>query len=316
MEKVQQSRFYGEYYGHQLKDLDVVHSYFRKNNHSLIFLAGDSSLDNKFWFSDKAPAINGYENVLLPPVSKQDIAYCMNVDIVERNLPIRLAVVNCAVEESTVESRCYNSLLPQDHFLQENLRSDDIVVVSVGGNDIALRPTCCTILNTLNLICGTTQYCVNNCSCGCSIQSEGFCFGFLSNFCSCPPGMGYFVHLFSTKIKSYVNNLVSKTKPKLILICMIYYLDEKPGNSWAEPMLRLLGYNSNPAKLQSVIRQIFRLATKTIIIPGTRVVAVPLFEVLDGTVSSDYVQRVEPSASGGHKMAHFIIEKILTILEI
>jgi len=34
---------------------------------SVVYLAGDSSLDNKDWFSDTHEALNGYETVLTPP---------------------------------------------------------------------------------------------------------------------------------------------------------------------------------------------------------------------------------------------------------
>ncbi len=33
---------------------------------------------------------------------------------------------------------------------------------------------------------------------------------------------------------------------------MLYFLDEKPGDGWADGTLRALGYNSNPGKLQTV----------------------------------------------------------------
>mmetsp|Transcript_31136 Transcript_31136/g.47234 ORF Transcript_31136/g.47234 Transcript_31136/m.47234 type:complete len:83 (+) Transcript_31136:1497-1745(+) len=41
-------------------------------------------------------------------------------------------------------------------------------------------------------------------------------------------------------------------------------------------------------------------------IPGSEVIPVPLFNVLDGKKSEDYVARVEPSAIGGKKMAEFL----------
>jgi len=41
------------------------------------------------------------------------------------------------------------------------------------------------------------------------------------------------------------------------------------------------------------------------------VVAVPLFHALDGKTSSDYVSRVEPSVTGGEKMARLIVDAIL-----
>ena len=36
----------------------------------------------------------------------------------------------------------------------------------------------------------------------------------------------------------------------------------------------------------------------------------PLFNVLDGKCSDDYVARVEPSASGGEKMAEYLLDVI------
>ena len=42
---------------------------------SVIYLAGDSSLDNKFWFSQQAVALNGYENMLDPPTMKTDVCF-------------------------------------------------------------------------------------------------------------------------------------------------------------------------------------------------------------------------------------------------
>jgi hypothetical protein len=55
--------------------------------------------------------------------------------------------------------------------------------------------------------------------------------------------------------------LTAKTKPKKILVCMIYYPDEAATASWAGPALGLLGYNTNPAKLQLMIRRAFTEAT-------------------------------------------------------
>jgi hypothetical protein len=43
-------------------------------------------------------------------------------------------------------------------------------------------------------------------------------------------------------------------------------------------------------------------------IKGSEVIPVPLFNVLDGKCSDDYVARVEPSAIGGEKMAEFLLD--------
>jgi hypothetical protein len=48
----------------------------------------------------------------------------------------------------------------------------------------------------------------------------------------------------------------------------------------------------------------------TICIPGSEVIPVPLFVPLDGTNSEDYVARVEPSASGGKKVAKYLLQCI------
>lgn len=91
---------------------------------------------------------------------------------------------------------------------------------------------------------------------------------------------------------------------------MIYFLDES-GSSWADQALRALDYDNNSARLQEAIRTVFRLATRRIRIHGTKVVPFPLFEVLDGRSSTDYVSRVEPIPSGGKKMAEALMDVVL-----
>lgn len=242
----------------------------------------------------------------------------MNAELVERSLGHRYAVINCAVEESKVSSRDCGSLLPQDQFIRDHIRSDDILVVSVGGNDIALALSPCTIASMLSVICCTTASCIEACGCGCAVPCSGdlcpcggACIGCVSNACAFPPGLGYFIHLFEVRIRSYIMNMISRRKPKVVAVCMIYYPCEATGGSWADGVLGVLGYNSNPAKLQALIRKIFKLATSRIRIPGVRVVGVPLYEVLDGKCKGDYEQRVEPSASGGVKMGKFILDHVL-----
>ena len=43
------------------------------------------------------------------------------------------------------------------------------------------------------------------------------------------------------QILSAMPQMVSKTKPKAVVVNMIYYLDERPGGSWADPVLQRLG---------------------------------------------------------------------------
>lgn len=66
--------------------------------------------------------------------------------------------------------------------------------------------------------------------------------------------------------------------------------------------------SAQPSRLQTAIRKVFELATSRIRIQGTEVVAYPLFRALDGSDTSDYVQRVEPSPRGGAKIAHGLMD--------
>merc|ERR1712146_45737 len=77
------------------------------------------------------------------------------------------------------------------------------------------------------------------------------------------------------------------------------------GGSWADHTLKLLGYDSSPSKLQLIIRKLFqRICRRGFTLPQqghTEIEPFPLFQVL--TDHSDYCQRVEPSVTGGRKMA-------------
>lgn len=134
--------------------------------------------------------------------------------------------------------------------------------------------------------------------------------GFASNVLAFPCGIGYFNHLFGTRTRHYVERLIAKTKPRRVIVSMIYNLDERPGPGWAEHTLRALGYNSNPRRLQAVIRRVHAMAHGTMSLAGTEVMAFPMFDVLDGSDTRDYVQRVEPSAAGGEKMGAALLEAV------
>lgn len=49
-----------------------------------------------------------------------------------------LGCLNAAVEATSLNDRAFNRLLPQDAFIRNNIDKDDVLVVSVGGNDVAL----------------------------------------------------------------------------------------------------------------------------------------------------------------------------------
>jgi len=314
MDKISSSRFYKEYHGHRIQDLEVLLSEVRSQSDSIIWTAGDSSLDNKYWFSDSEEAVGAYRDVLQPPRSVCDITYWLNY-LSEQDTELtntRLAAINAAVEATTLNERTY-FLRAQDSFLRDNIRENDFLVVSIGGNDIALAPTPCTIISMLGLLCLPKTCIENTVSCG-TVPIDDYCCGcgpsLLSCLCSFPTCAGYFRHLWGYRTELYIRKLIAKTKPKKVLVCMIYYPDENNVPSWANTALGVLGYNRDPSKLQAVIRTLFRIATSKIRIAGTEVIPVPLYHVLDGKRSDDFVARVEPSAEGGKKVAELILDVI------
>jgi hypothetical protein len=174
-----------------------------------------------------------------------------------------------SVEATTLNSRTY-SLRAQDVFLRENISEDDVLIVSIGGNDVALLPAPCTIFSMAGMLCLPMPCIKNGTSCF-TIPFNDYCCGcttsVLSCTGSCPPCLGYFRHLFGVRVQKYIEALTSKTKPKKILVCMIYYLDEDVTSmSWAGGALGAMGYNRNPAKLQTFIKKAFEEATWYVIL--------------------------------------------------
>ena len=324
MSKVIHRRFYAEYFGHEPELLRILHDGLRSTSAAAsapgprpcIFLAGDSSLDNKVWFDDTAPACNGYEGLLEPPIMKQDVAYWINHELAQRGLDA--FCLNMAVEATSLNSRAMCTLLAQDHLIRENITPLDTLVVSVGGNDLALNPVLATVANLVPLLCCTPQVCIEQAACACPINSHVDCGclgcglpGCLSgSLCGWPPGMGYFVDLFGHRVENYVKRLLNGRRLQRVVICMIYFLDVHGRGSWADCFLSAMCYDCAPSRLQAAIRQVFELATKRIHIPGVEVVALPLFEALDGADPRDYVQRVEPSPRGGQKMAKLLLDTL------
>lgn len=254
----------------------------KSQNKNMVYLAGDSSLDNKYWIRDKFhDALNGYQNILSPPTMIADISYHLNKIFEEEKS--NYCAINCAVEESTLDER-FTNLLMQDKFIRDNITEEDMIIVSIGGNDIALKPSKTTIQNLLTLV---KRNSINT----------------LENNSEAAWGISYFVDMFKKEVENYVIKLTSKRKPKLVIVCMIYYPDESTTGSWAGRTLGYLDYNHDPKKLQTIIHQLFLLATYKINIPGCKVIPFPMYKILDGSCSEDYVQRVEPSDIGGLKLA-------------
>jgi hypothetical protein len=247
-------------------------------------LAGDSSLDNKYWIpstgqrnSIPIPAI--YKAALDGNLIKPDVAFWLN-----SLFGNDATALNLAVEESMLRERDHE-LLEHDKFIRDNIREQDVLIVSVGANDIALKPSISTMINMLRLAWLTPNS---------SLQS-GRAWAY-----------PHFVHMFEKQVQAYISRMIEVKKPRLVVVCMIYFpLQSDKGSqaSWADLPLKALGYDGHPERLQTAIQQMYEKATKQIQIKGTEVVTCPFFQVLDGKTEGDYSQRVEPSTEGGKKMA-------------
>ncbi|KAK0284857.1 hypothetical protein LTR35_000192 [Friedmanniomyces endolithicus] len=291
--KVDPLPFYSEWAGHPLTDLAKVDSTIQnaRPNKPIIYLAGDSSLDNKAWVPSAGPGgeplptavPNIYNSILTTPKPKPDVAFWLN-----HFLDHKATALNTAIEASLLRHRDA-ALLPHDDFIRDHIQPKDILIVSIGANDIALSPTASTMRHMLQL-------------------------AWLMPLSSIERGtassLAYFKHMFGEQKKAYVARLIEKQKPREVVICMIYYpLEAGVGAqpSWADTQLKALGYGWFPGQLQAAIRKMYEQATSRIRIEGTTVIPCPLFESLDGKAKEDYVERVEQSVQGGKKMAaHFV----------
>jgi hypothetical protein len=298
--KIPPFAFYGEWKGHTIPHLTVYHSIASslRPGKPVVFLAGDSSLDNKFWVPGSGPGGDPlpvevpeiYYSVLDRPKPKPDVTFWMN-----HFLGDQATVINTAIEASMLRERD-SGLLPQDKFIRDHITANDTLVVSVGANDIALSPTISTALRMLQLAWLSPRSSLE--------RGNAFC-------------LGYFKNLFGTQIQTYIKKLVAKQKPRAVVICMIYFpLEEAYSSqkSWADRQLKLLGYGRDPGHLQAGIRSIYESALNKIRIEGTEVISCPLYEVMDGKNAKDYVERVEPSVQGGRKMAEYLMKSLDLVL--
>lgn len=202
-----------------------------------------------------------------------------------------MACLNLAVEEATVGSK--TELSEHDIFIRDNITEDDILIVSIGGNDIALKPTTGTVASMIGLNFLTPSFVINRWHTGL--------------------GFSHFVNLFAGAVTDYITALTSVCKPKRVLVCMLYYPCQVPSDSWAGPLLGYLGYNCNPSKLQGIIRSLYEAGASKVQVPGLDIVPVPLFEVLDPSDENDYCARVEPSVQGGRKMAKRFVQDMFAV---
>lgn len=295
LNKINRSRYYLEWKGHQIQDITTFQAITlaQRPNKPIVYLAGDSSLDNKYWVDSENELEVGipeiYKHTLQKPTPKHDIAFWMN-----HLLGDRATCINTAVEESMLRDRDQD-LLPHDQFIRDNIRSEDVLIVSVGANDIALKPLSCTIKHMLQLAWFTPK----------SSLLNGTAWS-----------LKYFKNMFGTKVQNYVDRMTAKTRPRAVIICMIYFpLESGLGQqSWANTQLKALGYNRWPGQLQTAVSTLYRIATQKIKLEGSEVIPCALHEVLDGRTAENYTARVEPNEKGGKKMASKFLELLNGIL--
>jgi len=294
-------KFYSQYNGHPIDDLQTTADRMRGQRQRIVWLAGDSSLDNKHWLfqgQDKSStalfddatvygdAIGIYKDVLSPPKMVKDVGYWMNSWLDQHSGDI--GCINAAVEATTLRQRSEN-LLSQDYFIMKNLADDDVLVVSIGGNDVALSPSTETMQSIGPLLQGPSH----------------------SRY---DQAVSHFKDLFQGQVETYIKRLTSNKMPAAVVVCMIYFPLEHATDSWCNGSLGRMSYDTSPALLQSAIRSMYDLATVDIQLPGTTVIPVPLFEVLDGKHRNDYHHRVEPSVCGGRTLAGFVCQQLETAL--
>lgn len=271
-------KYYSLYYGHTLEDLKLSLQSFKNNK---IYLAGDSTLDNKFWLKDqKVASVNEYIELLESMMP--DINYHINKLCQNKDLPF--TTINCAVEEAGITDK--KSLNGQDKFIRDNITSDDILVISIGGNDLILKGIMNIVSELFNVL---------------FFKSKA---DTLINFKDYIPNI---IELFTTKLNAYILELTSINKPKQIIVCGMYYPCIPVCESWANKVLNILQYDTQYSKVHNIIDIIFNEC----ICKLENVTPLKLSDVLDYTSTKDYVARVEPSAIGGAKIAQAIVNSIL-----
>jgi hypothetical protein len=298
--KINTSQFYLEWRGHPIEDLECFRAITLQHRPKkpLVYLAGDSSLDNKYWVPSSGPG-GEHLTVQVPEIYKQtlerakpkpDVAFWLNHVLGEK-----ATCINTAIEETLLRERD-EVLLPHDEFIRDNISKDDILIVSVGANDIALRPTTSTMRHMFQLAWLTRRSSIT---------------------AGTASSLSHFAHLFHSCTESYIKRLTAKTKPRAVIVCMIYFpLEKQYGqSSWADVQLKTLGYERDPSILQEAIRKMYEMGTCRIKVEGTEIIPCALFEVMDGSRASEYTARVEPSVEGGKKMAERFGELVDTILE-
>jgi hypothetical protein len=261
---------YDNYYGHNIEILKKLVN----DKNKYIYLVGDSVLDNKYWV--KNIKTEKVRDIFTVP----DIAYHIN-SLLDKDKSKDLnkkdyICINCAVEESKIESKNilneHEALNEQDKFVRDNIKDDDILVVSLGGNDIMLSFK--NILPLIKVLISSNYK-----------DSENY-----KNL----------LNIFNLGIENYVKKILGKHQSKVIVL-FPYFPCEVYSESWGNFLLT--GMMLFKHKIKKLMKDIFEDITYPYI-------KIPLYEIFDSTKEEDYVQRLEPSYTGGLKIAKEIVKHI------
>lgn len=308
--KIDTVRYYKEWAGHPIGQLEKVYDHLKskKDCASFVFLAGDSSLDNKNWLFESldknnrehykrensktfAEAVPVYQDILSPSLMVKDLNYWFSFYLNER--PVgeeKVCAINTAVEATTLMNGTDIRDKAQDRFIREKITDEDYLVISVGGNDVAFRSLQDTQIKLRSLMAALQQARV-------SLGADS-------------PEASPFIILFKDKIEEYIKKLVGDKVPKKIVVAMIYYPDENYTSSWASGTLTELNYRNTPGPTQALIKFLFDNATSQVRVDGLTIEGIALYKKLDGKTTNHYKQAVEPSVEGGDVLAQYYLESL------
>lgn len=291
MKKCTGEQYAEEHYGHKKEHLEALIALQKRSlNKNIIYFAGDSALDNKYWLKNKAerqPAVNDLDKFFEDNKCIPDVEYWLNyyLDSAKQNF----AAVNTAVEEARIydykdkTSSQKAEVKMTSELIRNNITQNDYLVVNVGGNDVLLANE--------------------------PRKKEEFKKLFSSNQAEKEAAMKFFVNFIRDDTQAMISaELVSEQKPKGVVICTFYMPSwDADASSWSETVKLLDGKEE---EFLSFAQKIHTEAVSQIRITGTQIIPLPLYEHLTGKDFGDYVDRVEPSSQGGKKMAKAIYDKI------
>lgn len=223
--------FFAPYHGHDVAHLEAVRRLLLAGGtRRFLYLAGDSSLDNKAWLAgeEPVPAAAGWERALRPAGARlpPDVAAQINTRLAARaragaaqSAGAGWTCINAAVEESTLAARLGGTPPAQDAWLARVLAPSDALVVSVGGNDVVLAPSLATVAALAALLLGASD----------AALRDGSAWG-----------MAHVVALFKGGVEAYIARLCEHATPAAVIVCFPYFPHEG-GAGWADTALACMG---------------------------------------------------------------------------